>query len=111
VPPAFNVVLIVLRTTMAPLAARLVLDLPSFQSVSSFNNDIAELYSHGRSVLLSIGGSNDMGVHMTTSARVTEILQPERPDCDPRLRWDRLGPGEHVPDKHAKSAGREQSVE
>ena len=55
----------------------LVLDLLSFQSVGSFNNDIAELHSQEHSVLLSIGGSSDMGVHLTTSPHVTEILQPE----------------------------------
>ena len=35
---------------------------------------IAELHSQGRSVLLSIGRSNDVGVHLTTSAHVTEML-------------------------------------
>src|SRR4051812_9268164 len=74
VPPALNVVLIAFAHGDGAGGGRLELDLPTFQSVSSFTSDIAELHSRGRSVVLSVGGSNDMDVHLTTSAQVTEMV-------------------------------------
>jgi chitinase len=74
VPAGFNVVLIGFAYGDGGLGGGLVLDLPSFQNPASLKSDIDTLHGQGRKVLLSIGGSNDLGVHVRTAAQVVQMV-------------------------------------
>jgi chitinase len=74
VPTGYNVVLIAFAYGNGKNGGGVVLDLPGFQSQSSFISDIKTLHGQGRKVLLSIGGSNDLGIHLTTTTHVAEMV-------------------------------------
>lgn len=73
-PSGYNVVLIAFAYGDGHGGGGLVLDLPSFESSSQLKSDVATLHNQHRAVLLSIGGSNDLGVHLTNPTQVTQMV-------------------------------------
>lgn len=74
VPSGYNVVLIAFAYGDSSQGGGLVLDLPAFQSASALLSDIGALHGQGRAVLLSIGGADDQGIHLTTQTHVAQMV-------------------------------------
>jgi hypothetical protein len=43
-------------------------------SLAQFKSDVQYAQAHGQQVILSIGGANDLGIHLTNAAQVTQMV-------------------------------------
>jgi chitinase len=74
-PPAtYNLLYVAFATGDGSNGGRIVYDPSPSEAPSALARDVAAAHARGQKVLLSIGGSNDLGIHLTTATEASQMV-------------------------------------